>query len=251
VKPSIWEIPNEQGEATMEKTIEDINKITKTDPRFLVANLTFAPDGIFLNTTHELDLSRYDFDSPGFIESSTIGVYNCPIMLGNKKVGLLTIKFYKYLNGEIMFEVVKCVAPHGALVDGLGRPYTAIDDPRWHIGRVLPFPSVKKDIKLVNLTPFVVDIDTSNMVLTIPPSGVIANTEGIRNVIGKVNGIPIRESIGETFFGLPEEINGTMLIVNKAIAMKLKGKRDDILVVGKLKYDDEGKPMGYDGFDVV
>jgi hypothetical protein len=104
-------------------------------------------------------------------------------------------------------------------------------------------------MKFVNLTPHT--INEVNTGLAIGPSGTVARVNSTTERTGEeVNNVPFyRVSFGEVE-GLPEPKEDTFFIVSGMVLDSLKGSRMDVVAPGMLIRDEEGKPIGCDGFRV-
>ena len=99
--------------------------------------------------------------------------------------------------------------------------------------------------KLVNMTPHPIDFFDANgdIYLTIPSSG-IARVIFHRNYVGKIDGIPVKETEYREVYGLPEPQPGIYYIVSMLVAVAVKGTRDDCLTVDATIRDDDGNSIG-------
>lgn len=101
---------------------------------------------------------------------------------------------------------------------------------------------------IINLTPHeIVMVGEDDKVLVRYPSQGIARAVAMAKPIGEVNGIPLVEmSYGEPC-GLPEPVEGTMLIVSMltaAAAAEYGRSVDDLLITADLVRDDHGNVVG-------
>jgi hypothetical protein len=120
-------------------------------------------------------------------------------------------------------------------------------------------------VEFLNLTPHevtVFDAEGKNVIMRIPPSGVIARVETISEIIGYCDAgqtkIPIRATRYGEIRGLPETKRGVIYIVSTVVllALKAKGiKRDDVVAPDtnpdSVVRDPEGRIIGVKYFQVV
>jgi hypothetical protein len=89
---------------------------------------------------------------------------------------------------------------------------------------------VRKEVKLVNLTPHeVVVLDANNVVLRVPPSGQVARVAVKEELVGTVNGVPVYRTTYGAIEGLPEPEQGTIYIVSLLVLQAMAGKRSDLV----------------------
>ena len=120
-------------------------------------------------------------------------------------------------------------------------------------------------VKFVNLTPHEVTIfdpEGKNVIMRIPPSGMVARVSVVSDVIGYFStpqgNIPIRKTVYGEMQGLLEPSEGTIYIVSTVVllALKAKGiKRDDVVAPDtnpdSVVRDPEGRIIGVKYFQVV
>jgi len=84
-------------------------------------------------------------------------------------------------------------------------------------------------IKLVNLTPHEVVIlnDQNDILLRVPPSGMIARVDATEELVAEINGIPVYKVSYGNIQGLPEPEPNTVFIVSTLILAALKEKGID------------------------
>lgn len=99
-------------------------------------------------------------------------------------------------------------------------------------------------MKFVNLTPHrITVIKEGNIVLDVPPSGVVPRCSVISEVVFEIDGVPITKNVFGEVVGLPDRQEDTYYIVS-ALVKNAVPERDDLLVpVGTVK-DDEGRIIG-------
>lgn len=101
----------------------------------------------------------------------------------------------------------------------------------------------------INLTPHdVVLVDgTNNPILTIPASGSLARCKASTITTGSVNvngvEIPVTETVMGEVTGLPDEVEGTVLVVSLAVAKAVPDRRD-VLVPNESVRDANGNIVG-------
>ena len=104
-------------------------------------------------------------------------------------------------------------------------------------------------MKIINLTPHPVNLQTETGVVEIPPSGIVARVEEKTEEVGKVKvgnsgHVPvIRKTLGQVE-NLPEPREGTIYIVSLIVAQALEGTRSDVYVIGESIRDKEGRVIG-------
>lgn len=102
---------------------------------------------------------------------------------------------------------------------------------------------------IINLTPHTITIvdGTNNPVLTIPASGSLARCKASTVTTGSVtiNGIeiPVTETVMGEVTGLPDEVEGTVLVVSLAVAKAVPNRRD-VLVPNESVRDANGNIIG-------
>ena len=96
----------------------------------------------------------------------------------------------------------------------------------------------------VNLTPHALNVfDGDVEVLTIAPSGTVARCTQKDVLDTELDGVKIfKQEFGDVV-DLPEPQNGVMFVVSRLVASAAVG-RDDLLVPGALKRNDQGQPVG-------
>jgi len=84
--------------------------------------------------------------------------------------------------------------------------------------------------KFVNLTPHeivIYDQTGQNIILRIPPSGMVCRVSTISKIVSEVNGIPIRKTEYGDVQDLPEPQSDTVYIVSTLVLIALKDKGID------------------------
>lgn len=101
---------------------------------------------------------------------------------------------------------------------------------------------------IINLTPHEIVVINNNNKISFPPSGKIAriNTNIIQ--VGEIDGIPLFQSEMTTVTGLPDPSVDTWYIVSMAIRSAMPNRKD-ILSPGELIRNDNGQPIGCNGFN--
>lgn len=101
---------------------------------------------------------------------------------------------------------------------------------------------------LINLTPHLVRIVTPTSVVEVPPSGSIARvavTRTARSPIGacvQSDAIPVYAVQFGAVEGLPDAVDGTLLIVSAIVAGR--SPRSDVFSPGELVRGPDGQPTG-------
>jgi hypothetical protein len=121
--------------------------------------------------------------------------------------------------------------------------------------------SAATTVKLVNLTPHEINIYSQSgqgIVLSIPPSGVVCRVSVKSEIVGKVNGVPVRKVTYGDVEGLPEPQPNTIFIVSTFVLLALKDKgvqRPDLVSTDtnpdSAIRDQQGKIIGIKYFQVV
>jgi hypothetical protein len=116
-------------------------------------------------------------------------------------------------------------------------------------------------VEFVNLTPHEVDIyspDGKNIILQIPPSGKVARVSVKAELVGYVNGVPIRKTTYGDIEGLPDQQPNTIYITSTIVLLALQAKgirRSDVLSPDtnpdSVVRDASGKIIGVKYFQVV
>jgi len=116
-------------------------------------------------------------------------------------------------------------------------------------------------VKFVNLTPHevvVFDSTGQNIILRIPPSGQVARVSVASEVVGEVNGIPIRKTVYGDILDLPEPRSNTIYIVSTIVLIAAKEKgiyRRDLIAPDtnpdSVIRDPQGRVIGVKYFQVV
>lgn len=84
--------------------------------------------------------------------------------------------------------------------------------------------------KLVNLTPHAINVAGTDgeVVLTVPPGGVIARVTTSQEVVGNIDGIDVVKTTFGTVEGLPEPTAGTTYVVSSLVLGRCQD-RDDVV----------------------
>lgn len=97
---------------------------------------------------------------------------------------------------------------------------------------------------ILNLTPHCINVvDSEGEALMSFPSEGIARLSTTTEVVGSVNGIPLTKTVFGEVEGLPEEKEGTFIIVSAMVKSALP-ERHDLLVPGLQVRDDQGRVIG-------
>ena len=108
-------------------------------------------------------------------------------------------------------------------------------------------PEVAQEMKIINLTPHVINIRRADgSVIDIPPSGQVARCAETRVPAGEIAGIGVTIAVYGAVEGLPEPERNTIYIVS-AIVLTRVPERKDVFAPGTLIRDADGKPIAADG----
>jgi hypothetical protein len=100
-------------------------------------------------------------------------------------------------------------------------------------------------MRLVNLTPHVINIHTGKGVVIIDPSGEVARVATFSTAAPFIGDVPTcRTATGEVT-GLPDPQDGVFLVVSGMVASA--APRPDVLSPGDLVRDESGRPVGCKG----
>lgn len=105
-------------------------------------------------------------------------------------------------------------------------------------------------VKAVNKTPHalnIYDLEGTDVLVTVPSSGMVRVSETIRTVSDSEGEIPLVEVVRDPskLEGLPEEQKGTVIIVSDIAYQAAKPLgRKDIVKAGPAKRDDAGRIIG-------
>ncbi len=98
-------------------------------------------------------------------------------------------------------------------------------------------------MNIINCTPHVVNVVVGDKVIDLAPSGVIELSESI--LISGTE-VPVYQDTYGELNDLPEQQEGTFLVVSRLVAAAAKG-RNDLLVPGALIRNEAGQPIGCKG----
>lgn len=103
----------------------------------------------------------------------------------------------------------------------------------------------------INLTPHTINVcnDDSEVVMTLPASGRLVRVA--RSAVSRPSGFGFNfnsVSYGEVS-GLPDEVEGVVLVVSLAVRSALPDRKD-LASPGELVRDAEGQPVGCKGLDL-
>lgn len=101
-------------------------------------------------------------------------------------------------------------------------------------------------MKVVNLTPHAINIQTFDGSISIEPSGPVARVSQQLENIGSIDGIRIFRSVLGEVEGLPPPKQDTIYIVSQMVSANVHG-RTDIYSPGELIRDDSGRVIGCKG----
>ena len=99
---------------------------------------------------------------------------------------------------------------------------------------------------LVNLTPHIISEVVSG--LKIQPFGTVARVSVTKTSVGNLEGCPLFTTETGEVTNLPDAQDSVWYIVSAQVRMALP-ERKDLLSPGDLVRDDEGRPIGCNGFN--
>lgn len=105
-------------------------------------------------------------------------------------------------------------------------------------------------MKLINLTPHIINIITPFGVIDIPTSGTVARCSQNNEQIAVINDIPVTKQVFGEVVDLPEPKEGTFYIVSRLVAAAVP-ERVDLLIPGPLVRGETGQPIGCNGLSVL
>jgi hypothetical protein len=121
--------------------------------------------------------------------------------------------------------------------------------------------SMSEVVKFINLTPHEVvlyDETAQNVILKIPPSGKVARVSVKSEIVGNIDGVPIRRTTYGDIQDLPDPLPNTVYIVSTVllIALQAKGiRRTDVVSPDtnpdSVIRDTNGRVMGVKYFQVI
>ena len=108
----------------------------------------------------------------------------------------------------------------------------------------------------VNLTPHTLTVSaTDGKIISIAPSGTVARCNQTVSVVDTVTVDGHKIQVTSVILGdvtdLPDPQDGTVFIVSRLVADKMRDSRKDLLIPGPLLRDKDGKVIGCDGFSRV
>jgi hypothetical protein len=114
------------------------------------------------------------------------------------------------------------------------------------------------EIEIKNMTSHDITVVIGEAVQTFPPSGTVVRVSSLEEIVGEVNGIPVKKIIYGEVENLPEKEDDVVLVVSLPVLLRLKeeGKRRYDLVApntspsGAVR-DKEGRIIGVRSFQVV
>jgi len=102
-------------------------------------------------------------------------------------------------------------------------------------------------MKFVNLTPHAINEKISGQ--TFAPSGSVARVATGKEYRGDFEGIPTYRTTYGKVVGLPQPQDGVVYIVSGMVLAAISG-RNDVFAPGELVRDENGNPIGCEGFKV-
>lgn len=102
---------------------------------------------------------------------------------------------------------------------------------------------------LTNLTPHAINIITPAGTVTLAPSGAVARCTQTSTPAGEVNGIALSRTVFGAVTGLPEPVEGVILVVSALVRAALPS-RTDLASPGELVRDAAGNVVGCKGLIV-
>lgn len=108
---------------------------------------------------------------------------------------------------------------------------------------------------IVNLTPHTINAHIEGGVVDIPASGMVARVACTRTQVSRLNGIPTYSTVYGAVEGFPEPQPNTVYIVSKLVAAAIVEQElyPGVIIVtpGSLIRNEQGQPIGCDGFDLA
>ena len=105
-------------------------------------------------------------------------------------------------------------------------------------------------MNIINCTPHVVNVVVGDKVIDLAPSGVIprvsVKSELSESILISGTEVPVYQDTYGELNDLPEQQEGTFLVVSRLVAAAAKG-RNDLLVPGALIRNEAGQPIGCKG----
>lgn len=86
-------------------------------------------------------------------------------------------------------------------------------------------------MSIINATPHAISLanDAGEIVKTYEASGLVVRCATSSEVVGELDGFPVKQSSFGSVVGLPEEKEGTTYLVSLMVAQALKGRRNDLV----------------------
>ena len=81
-------------------------------------------------------------------------------------------------------------------------------------------------MKMINLSPHAIHIQTGNEEIVVEPSGVVARVSVAQKVIDNIDSIPIVRNIYGDVENLPEAKDGTVYIVSSLVLSRISNRND-------------------------
>lgn len=111
------------------------------------------------------------------------------------------------------------------------------------------------DMIIVNLTPHTINAHVEGGVVDIPASGMVARVACSRTQVTKLNGIPTYSITYGAVEGFPDPQPDHVYIVSKLVAAAIFDQElyPGVIIVtpGSLIRNEQGQPIGCDGFDLA
>ena len=102
---------------------------------------------------------------------------------------------------------------------------------------------------MINLTPHALNIVTAHGTVTLAPSGTVARCSQTSTPAGEVGGIALSRTAFGAVTGLPEPVEGVILVVSALVRAALP-TRTDLASPGELVRDAAGVVIGCKGLIV-
>lgn len=109
-------------------------------------------------------------------------------------------------------------------------------------------------MKLINLTPHEIAVYTQNkeqVLFKVPAEGIIPRVSSTQEIVGEINGVPVRKNTYGAVENLPETQPDTIYIVSAMVLSALTRNRSDVVApdtgAGAVR-DESGRIIGTTGF---
>lgn len=107
---------------------------------------------------------------------------------------------------------------------------------------------------LINLTPHEIAVYTQNkeqVLFKVPAEGIVPRVSTTQEIVGDINGVPVRKNVYGSVENLPEPQPDTIYIVSTMVLSALAGTRTDVVAPdtgsGAVR-DEGGRILGTTGF---